>query len=195
MCYIHIEQPYAVPFQFWLYLWQARETIQRQHIQPVGVQVIYMPFRGPLVDFRFRLRTFRVLVAFAATCLQWTSHLRLDWMQFYSVCEIVFHGDYTFLSAISFCAWRVEFTSIPCTLNVFLFRLKSTHVFSHCSVQYRIYRWRIYIDKFRTRIPPPSANLREVQSVSAQVGGGGLDTLSNFQGSLPNLLTSCTHFR
>ena len=33
-----------------------------------------------LVDFRFSLRTFRVLVAFAATFLQWTSHLRLDWM-------------------------------------------------------------------------------------------------------------------
>ena len=48
MCYIHIEQPYAVPFQFGLCLWQARETIQMQHIQPVGIQVIYMPFHGPL---------------------------------------------------------------------------------------------------------------------------------------------------
>ena len=41
---------------------------------------LYALSRTSLVDFRFRLRTFRVLVAFAATCLQWTSHLRLDWM-------------------------------------------------------------------------------------------------------------------
>ena len=38
---------------------------------------LYALSRTSLVDFRFRLRTFRVLVAFAATCLQWTSHLRL----------------------------------------------------------------------------------------------------------------------
>ena len=35
-----------------------------------------MPFHRPLVNFRI----FRVLVVFAATCLQWLSHLRWDWM-------------------------------------------------------------------------------------------------------------------
>ena len=32
---------------------------------------LYALSRTSFVDFRFRLRTFRVLVAFAATCLQW----------------------------------------------------------------------------------------------------------------------------
>ena len=67
-------------FQFGLCLWQARETIEAAYSTCGCTSDLYAFLQTSLVDFRFCLRTFRVLVAFAATCIQWTSHLRLDWM-------------------------------------------------------------------------------------------------------------------